>query len=163
MSILGFRILPNGTTEVLLRHSVTSPCYQDTSQILSTPGLEPGTLPTAAFGGATVPDCDGREQHHSGHIVQECREDGGDETQDDDHGPHSPPGQLISLHRKHEHENGIISACERGGGPVTVPWCCQGPHLACLGCVPGVSISRVSGGDGAAPTSSQMSHKHATL
>lgn len=116
MSISGFRILPNGTTEVLLRHPVTSLYYQNTSQILSKPGLEPGTLPTAEFGGATVPDCDGCEQHHSGHIVQECREDGSDETQDDDHGPHSPPGQLISLRRKHEHENGIISACERGVG-----------------------------------------------
>lgn len=46
---------------------------------------------------ATVPYCDGREQHHRGHVVKKCRENGRDETEDDDHGPHSAPGQLISL------------------------------------------------------------------
>lgn len=46
---------------------------------------------------ATLPYCDGREQHHRGHVVEKCRENGRDETEDDDHGPHSAPGQLISL------------------------------------------------------------------
>lgn len=46
---------------------------------------------------ATLPYCDGREQHHGGHVVQERGENGRDETEDDDHGPHSAPGQLIGL------------------------------------------------------------------
>lgn len=48
-------------------------------------------------GDATLPYCDRREQHHRGHVVEERRENGCDEAEDDDHGPHSAPGQLISL------------------------------------------------------------------
>lgn len=99
-----------------------------------------------SVGGATVPYCDGCEQHHSGHIVQKCREDGSDETQDDDHGPHSPPGQLISLGWKkwaQEQDYFIIHMQRVNMRPVTVTWCGRGPHLACLRCVPGVSINRV--------------------
>lgn len=40
----------------------------------------------------TVPDGDWGEKHHSGHIVQESRENGSDETEDDDHWPHSSSG-----------------------------------------------------------------------
>lgn len=50
---------------------------------------------------ATVPDGDGREQHHGGHVVQERREDGRDEAEDDDHGPDSAPGQLVGLRGEH--------------------------------------------------------------
>lgn len=42
--------------------------------------------------GDTVPDGDGGEKHHGGHIVQESREDGSDETEDDDHWPNSSSG-----------------------------------------------------------------------
>lgn len=44
-----------------------------------------------------APDGDGGEEHHGGHIVQESREDGGDEAQDDDHGPHSAFGKAVGL------------------------------------------------------------------
>lgn len=55
------------------------------------------TSPKTPSRDATLPYCDGREQHHGGHVVQEGGENGRDETEDDDHGPHSAPGQLIGL------------------------------------------------------------------
>lgn len=46
----------------------------------------------AIWNGDTVPDGDGGEKHHGGHIVQESGEDGSDETEDDDHWPNSSSG-----------------------------------------------------------------------
>ena len=46
-----------------------------------------------------LPDSDGREQHHGGDVVQEGREDGRNEAEDHDHGPHSSSGQLVGLSR----------------------------------------------------------------
>lgn len=51
---------------------------------------------------APLPDGDGCEQHHGGHVVQKGGENGRDETEDDDHGPHSAPGQLIGLRGEEE-------------------------------------------------------------
>lgn len=39
-----------------------------------------------------VPYGDRSEKHHSGHIVQKSRENGRNETEDDDHRPHSSSG-----------------------------------------------------------------------
>lgn len=39
-----------------------------------------------------IPYSDRGEKHHSGHIVQKSRENGSDETEDDDHWPHSSSG-----------------------------------------------------------------------
>ena len=47
---------------------------------------------TVICGGSTAPYGDGCEEHHGGHVVQKGGENSSDETQDDDHRPHSPSG-----------------------------------------------------------------------
>lgn len=42
------------------------------------------------------------EEECRGNVVQEGRKDSSNETQHDDHGPHSSPGQLVCLGRRKE-------------------------------------------------------------
>lgn len=87
------------------------------------------------------------EEEHGGDVVQEGGQDGGDETEHEDHGPHSSPGQSVGLgHAAHvgRADRTVVRVSENQGLKGTLR---SGSKLrptdsqTCLGCDLGAYLS----------------------